>query len=106
MNELVTYLLEHYADYTEGASGFDGDLEEEFQKDLWGFFDSLLIWNDDIKAMADQFGADIIKAAMRMMAAEELSPANYTDLSSFLNLAFRGIEEQYYNKFKDIFFNN
>ena len=106
MNDFVTYLLEHYTDYTEGASGFDGNLEEEFQKNLWDFFDNLLIWNDDIKSLADQFGGEIIQAAMRMMAAEQLPPENYTDLSSFLNLAFRGIEEQYYNKFKDIFFNN
>lgn len=105
--DFYNYLLKLYEEKTEGASGYDcGNLEDEFQKDLSEFFESLLIWNDDIKALADRFGGEIIPSAMRIMAAEKSDPALYTDLASFINLAFREAEEQNYNKFKDIFFNN
>lgn len=39
------------------------------------------------------------------MAAQQLNPTDYTDLESFISLAFSSIEE-YYNTFKNVFLNN
>lgn len=101
------YLLEQYADITQGASSYDeGDPDDNFQEDLWDFFDRLLIYDDDVKKLADEFGADIITAVMQIMAYQKLQPVNYTDLRSFVNLAFSSIEEEHYTKFKEIFLNN
>lgn len=103
---LYKYLLELYEEQTEGANDYtEGDPDDNFQDDLSDFFDRLLVYDDDIKELANQFGADIIPAAMRIMAIQELNPVNYTDLRSFLNLALSGIEEEYYNSFKEIFLN-
>lgn len=104
---LYKYLLELYEEQTEGASNYtEGDPDDNFQDDLSDFFDRLLVYDDDIKELADQYGADIITAAMQQMTAEQLSPINYTDLKSFVNLAFSSIEEEYYNTFKNVFLNN
>ena len=100
------HIKELYKENTEGLKSYDGgDLDDNFQDDFNGYIETLLIYDDDIKEMADEFGADIITAAMRMMAAEELNPANYTELDKFINLAFRYIEEFYYNELKEIFIN-
>lgn len=100
------YIKELYTDNTEGFKSYDGgDLDDSFQDDLSGFFETQLIYNSDIEELADQYGADIITAAMRMMAAEKLNPANYTTLEKFINLAFRYIEENHYNELKEIFKN-
>ena len=105
--EFLKYLLEEYEEFTEGASHYDGgDPDDNFQDDLSGFFEKFLIYDDDIKKLADQFGADIITAAMRIMACQELQPVKYTDLSSFINLAFSSMEENHYNEFKEIFLKN
>lgn len=101
------YLLEEYEEFTEGASHYDGgDLDDNLQDDLSGFFEKFLIYDDDVKKLADEYGAEIIPAAMRMMAAEQLQPAKYIDLGDFVNLAFRNIEENHYNEFKEIFLKN
>ena len=104
---LYKYLLELYEEQTEGASNYtEGDPDDNFQDDLSDFFDRLLVYDDDIKELADQFGADIITAAMRIMACQELQPVEYTDLRSFINLAFSNMEENHYNEFKEIFLKN
>lgn len=104
---LYKYLLELYEEQTEGASNYtEGDPDDNFQDDLSDFFDRLLVYDDDIKELADQFGADIITAAMRIMTCQELQPVKYTDLRSFINLAFSNIEENHYNEFKEIFLKN
>lgn len=101
------YLLEEYKEFTEGASHYDGgDPDDNFQDDLGGFFEKFLIYDDDVKKLADEYGAEIIPAAMRMMAAEQLQPVKYIDLGDFVNLAFRSIEECHYNEFKEVFLNN
>lgn len=41
-----------------------------------------------------------------MGAAQQLNPTDYTDLESFISLAFSSIEEEYYNTFKNVFLNN
>ena len=102
--DFYNYLLKLYEEKTEGASNYDcGDPDDNFQDDINSFFESLLIWEDDIKKMINQFGAEIIPAALHRMAAEKLNPVNYTDLESFVNLALNETEDQYYNAFKEVF---
>lgn len=112
--KFLNYLLEQYSEWTEGFSGYPENIEESFREDIYSFFESLLIYTEDVREMANEFGADIISLTM-MKLKEYTEPGNYyyegehnplkryCELENFVWLAIDTLYETHYNKFLNVF---
>lgn len=102
--KFLEYLLDEYAEWTEHADSFDGeDIDDSFTVDVKAFFDDLVIWQEDVKNIAEMFGDEIIMLSVKRMAEENLSPKDYVDLDKFVRLSMEELLDENYNKFKKVF---
>lgn len=102
--KFLEYLLEQYAECTERAEGFEGeDVDDSFSADIEAFFDSLIIWQADVKNIAAEFGDEIMMLSIKRIAEKNLDPKKYVNLDNFVRLSMEELLDENYNKFKKVF---